>query len=88
MEISSNSGFLVKSLVNKNNHNSRNSYGIDMKLGPLSKMEKKNVIMSGKLDKTSCIKLSYHRYSLKLQSIWSNLEAKFQMHGPELQFFY
>ena len=38
--------FLVRSLVSKNCHNSRNSNDIDMKLGPVSKFSKKNTTTS------------------------------------------
>ena len=43
------SGFLVKFLINKNFHYSRTSNGIDMKLRPLSKLKKKNVITPKKV---------------------------------------
>ena len=38
------SGFLVKSLINKNCHNFRTSNVIDMKLGPVTKLEKGNTM--------------------------------------------
>ena len=42
-------GFLVKSLINKNCHNSRTSNDADMKLGPLTKIDKKNTVTSRKI---------------------------------------
>ena len=40
------SGFLVKSHMIKNCYNSKTSKDIDMKLGPLSKLEKRNKMTS------------------------------------------
>ena len=37
------SEFLLKSLINKNCHNSRTSNDIDMKLGPVTKLDRKNM---------------------------------------------
>ena len=42
------SGFLVKSLINKNGHNSRTSNDIVMKLGPVTKLDKRNRATSKK----------------------------------------
>ena len=36
------SGLLVKSLINKNYHNSRTSNDADMKLEPVTKLDKRN----------------------------------------------
>ena len=44
------SGFLVKSLINKNGHNSRTSNDIVMKLGPATKLDKRNRATSKKFD--------------------------------------
>ena len=44
------SGVMVKSLVNKNYDNSRNSYDIDMKLGPLIKLDKRNKTTARKIE--------------------------------------
>ena len=44
-------GFLVKSLINKNCHNSRTSNNIDMKLGPVTKIDKET---QKKLTMTLC----------------------------------
>ena len=43
-------GYLVKSLVNKNCNNSRNSDDIDVKLGPATKLDKRNTTTSKKFD--------------------------------------
>ena len=48
------SGFLVKSLVNKNYHNPRISNTIDINLGPVTKLDKKNTTTSKKLMLMSC----------------------------------
>ena len=42
MKVFPNSGFLVKSLIKENCHNSRTSDDIDMKLGPVTKPYKRN----------------------------------------------
>ena len=47
------SGFIVKSLINKDYHNSKTSDDIDMKLGPLAKLDKRNTEMATKLTMTS-----------------------------------
>ena len=44
------SAFLVKSHINKNCHNSRTSDDIYMKLGPITKLAKKNAATSKKFD--------------------------------------
>ena len=43
-------GFLVQFLKNKNCHNSRTSNDIDMKLGPVTKLDKRNTTASKILD--------------------------------------
>ena len=45
----SNFGISGQSLINKNCHNSRTSNHIDMKLGPLTKLNKRNTTTSKKL---------------------------------------
>ena len=40
------SGFLVKSIINKNCHNSRTSNDIDTKLGPVTKLDERNMTIS------------------------------------------
>ena len=42
------SGFLVKSLINKYCHSSRASNHTDMKLGPLTELDKRNILTSSK----------------------------------------
>ena len=44
------SGFLLKSLINKNGHNSRTSNDIVIKLGPVTKLDKRNRATSKKFD--------------------------------------
>ena len=41
--------FSGESLVHKNYHNSRPSYDIDMKLGPVAKLDKRNTTTSKKI---------------------------------------
>ena len=43
-------GFLVKSPLNKNCHSSATSNDINMKLRPLSQIEKRNTVISKKFD--------------------------------------
>ena len=50
MGVFPNSGFLAKSLIKENFHNSRTSHDIDMKLGPVTKIYKKNKTTSKNLD--------------------------------------
>ena len=44
------SGFLVKSLIKENCHNSRTGDDIDMKLGPVTKLDRRNKTTSKKFD--------------------------------------
>ena len=44
------SGFLIKPLINKNCHNSRNGIDIDMKVGPLTMLDMRNMTKSKKFD--------------------------------------
>ena len=46
-----------QSLIKENCHNSRHSDDIDMKLGPVSKLDKRNKKTSKKLEMTPCGKL-------------------------------
>ena len=39
-----------QSLINENCHNSRNFYDIDMKLGPVTKLDKRNMSMVKQID--------------------------------------
>ena len=48
------SGFLVNPLLKENCHKSRTGNDIDMKLGPVTKLDKRNKITSKKLTVTSC----------------------------------
>ena len=54
MEVFSISGFIVKSLINKDCPNSRTSDVIDITLGPLTKLDKRNTKRSKKLTMISC----------------------------------
>ena len=47
-------GLLVKSFINKNCHNSRTSNNIDMKLGPVTKIDKETQKRQKKLTMTLC----------------------------------
>ena len=69
--------FLVRSLVSKNCHNSRNSNDIDMKLGPVTKLSKKNTT-------TSDVFLANYDFIVIfsiLWLIWSNQESGFRTNG-------
>ena len=73
------SGFLFKSLINKNYDNSRNRCDIDMKLGPITKLDKTT---SKKLKMTSC-RLFWRHYNISdLWPFWSNPEAAFRIYVP------
>ena len=53
------SGFLVKSLTNKHSFNYKTSNGIDMKLGPLSKLGKRNIIMTLRTFDNDLMRVNY-----------------------------
>ena len=79
-----NSGFFVKSIINKNFHNSRNSKDIDMKLGPSNKLDKRNTATS-----KHCVdQLCHHCHIANLWLIWSNPEPGLQPHGLQLLHFH
>ena len=73
--------FLVKSLVRKNCHNSRNSNDIDMKLGPVTKLSKKTR-QRQKFD--GDVVLADYDFSVIfsiLWLVWSNQESGFRTYG-------
>ena len=71
-----------QSLKKENWHNCRTSDDIDMKLGPVTKIDKKNKIESKNFDdnvmSTNCDVIVIFSY---LWSIWSNTEAGFWTYG-------
>ena len=72
------SGFLVKSLINKNCPNSKTSNNIDMKLGPVTKLGEKNTTTSKKFDDDVVLANDDVIVTFSnLWPIWSNQEAKF-----------
>ena len=61
------SGFLVNPLLKENYHKFRTSNDIDMKLGPVTKLDKKNKITSKKIDSdvmlaSSDVIVIFHNY--------------------------
>ena len=60
-----------QSLIKENCHNSRTSDNIDMKLGPVIKLDKRNRTTSKKLTMTSCRKIVM---SLSFSGFLANLE--------------
>lgn len=75
------SRFLVKILINKNYRNSKTSSYIDMKHGPLSKLENKIQWLSKTCRWHLVHKLCCHCPFSDLQLIWSYQDTGFQMHG-------
>ena len=74
--------FLTK---RRNCHNSRTSYDTDLKLRPVTKLDKRNKTTSKKLaDDVIFRKFWRHYHSFNLQPIWSNLEARFQAQSVKL----
>ena len=73
--------FLVKSLINKDCQNSETSNDIDMKLGPVAKLDKRNTLTSKNFD-DNVVSVNYYAiFFSDLSLIWSNLEPRFQTHG-------
>ena len=77
-----------QSLIKRNCHSSRISDDTDMKLGPVTKCDKRNKITSKKLRWLHVRKLSYHYHFSNLWPIWNNLEAGFWMHSLQNLCFY
>ena len=76
------SGFLVKSLTNKNCPNSKTSNNIDMKLGPVTNLVKKIQQRQKNLTMTSCWQMMT---SLSLFQIYGQFgvirKPNFEIHG-------
>ena len=70
-----------QSLIKENCHNSRTSDDIDMKLGPVTKLDKRNKTASKKFDDTSCQKVVTSLSFFQITPTWSNLEAGFRTHS-------
>ena len=71
-----------QSLIKENCYNSRTSGGIDMKFGPVTKLDKRNKKKTSKKiwRWRHVSKLWRHRYFSDLWPIWSNPEARFRTH--------
>ena len=71
------SNILNPNLVGENCHNSRISDNIDMKLGPVTQLDKRNKTTSKKLTITSCrqtvVSLSYFRFMANLEQSRSRI---------------
>ena len=65
------SGFLVKPLLNENCHNSRTSTNIDMKVGQITKLDKRNTATPKKFGNnvmsTSCDVFSFFQFIANLE---------------------
>ena len=70
-----------QSLIKENCHNSRTSDSIDKKLGPVTKLDKKNKKTPKKLKMTPFQKLRRHCYFCNLWPIRSNPVAGFWTHS-------
>ena len=70
-------GFLVKSLINHNCHNSKTSYDIYMKLGPVTNLARRNTTTSKKLTMMSYRQImtssSFFRFMASLQQTGSRI---------------
>ena len=67
---------LVKSIINKSCHNYRANNDTNVKLGPLTKLDKKNTTMSKKTERWSHVSKSWHHFHFSnLWPVWSNLEV-------------
>ena len=70
-----------QSLIKENCHNSRTRDDIDIKLGPVTKLDKRNKTTSKKLTMASYRKLWRNWHFFNLQPISSYLEAGFRVHA-------
>ena len=70
-----------QSLIKQNGHNSRASDDIDMKLGPVTKIDKKSKQRQKKLTKRHAAKLWHHCYFSNLWPIWIKPVAGFRTHS-------
>ena len=73
-----NFGSSDESLINENGHNCRTSNDIDMKLGPATKLDKRNEVMSKKLPMLSCQKIVTSSLFFQFTVIWNNPKAGFR----------
>ena len=70
-----------ESFIKENCHNSKTIKDIDMKLGPVTKLSKRNTAASKIWTMTSCRQIVTSLFFFCLWLIWSNPEAGFRMHG-------
>ena len=68
----------IQKIEKKNSHNSISKDVIDMKLGPVTKLDKRNKTTSKKLAITSCIQIVSLLHFFDFLAIWSFPEAGFQ----------
>ena len=52
-----------------------------MRLGPVTKLDKKNTARSINFTITSCLQILAHSHFFDLWPIWSNPAARFRTHG-------
>ena len=84
-----NSNFRISglSLIKRNCRNSRTSDDIDKRLGPVTKLDKRNKTTSKKkkkkkkMDDEVMSEIILYCQLFKLQPIWSNTQAGFQVHS-------
>ena len=69
-----------QSFIKENCHNSRTRNDIDMKLGPVTKLDKRNTRTLKKLTIAPCRQLWRYCHFSNLWLIWSNLEPGFRTH--------
>ena len=69
-----------QSFINKNCHNSRTSHDIDIKLGSVAKLDKRNTVTSKKLMMTSCLRILTSFSLFRLMSICNHPETGFLTH--------
>ena len=65
--------------VQENCHNSKTSNDIDMNLGPVTKIDKRNKIKSKNWQRRHVRSLLYHCHFSNLGSLWNNPEVSFRM---------
>ena len=70
-----------QSLLKRNGRNSGTSYDIDMKLGSVTKLDKRNKTTWKNWRWRHVEKLRRHCHFSNLWPIWSNLEARYWMHN-------
>ena len=76
-----------QSFINENSHNSRTSLNIDMKLGPITKLDKKNTATSKKFDDDFYWKTVTSLSFLRLMAILKPPESGFWTHGLTITFY-